>query len=151
MTAVLSLLVVLSVSVIVMRIATVALLHTGLSREAAQFQVRSAFTGVGFTTGEAETVVNHPVRRRIIMFLMLVGNVGIVSAMASLLLTFIKTDAAAMPISTRIIILCTGLALPLFSLPAVQDRLDVAVRPVVDSALALYVANQLLGEATFVL
>lgn len=111
MTAVLSLLVVLSVSIIVMRIATVALLHTGLSREAAQFQVRSAFTGVGFTTGEAETVVNHPVRRRIVMFLMLVGNVGIVSAMASLLLTFIKTDAAAMPISSRIVVLCTGLAL----------------------------------------
>ena len=87
MTAVITLLTVLTLSVIVTRIATVALLHTGLSREAAQFQARSAFTGVGFTTTEAESVVNHPVRRRVVMLLMLVGNAGIVSVIASLLLT----------------------------------------------------------------
>lgn len=84
-----SLLLVLGVSLILTRVAAVALVHTGLSRESARFQARSAFTGVGFTTSEAEDVVGHPVRRRIIMWLMLVGNVGIVTAISSLLLSLI--------------------------------------------------------------
>ncbi|MGI9432114.1 MAG: potassium transporter TrkA, partial [Myxococcota bacterium] len=84
-----SLLLILGTSMILTRIAAVALEHTGLSQAAARFQARSAFTGTGFTTAEAEQVVGHPVRRRIIMWLMLVGNVGIVSAMAALLLSAI--------------------------------------------------------------
>jgi len=84
-----SLLLVLGVSMVLTRVAAVALVHTGMSRESARFQARSAFTGVGFTTSEAEGVVGHPVRRRIVMWLMLVGNVGIVTAVSSLLLSFI--------------------------------------------------------------
>jgi len=89
MVPIISLLLILCVSLIVTRVASVALEHTGLSRDAARFQARSAFTGVGFTTSEAESVVTGPVRRRIIMSLMLVGNVGIVSAMAASLLSAI--------------------------------------------------------------
>ena len=89
MIAVVSFLVVLMISLLVTRVASVALVHTGLSREAARFPARSAFTGVGFTTGESEAIVSHPVRRRVVMFLMLVGNVGIVTAMSSLLLSFL--------------------------------------------------------------
>ena len=87
MVAVISLLLVLGTSVILIRVAAVALESTGLSRDAARFQARSAFTGVGFTTAEAENVVVHPMRRRIIMWLMLVGNVGIVSVMAAVLVS----------------------------------------------------------------
>jgi hypothetical protein len=65
---------------------------TGLSDHVARFQARSAFTGVGFTTHEAELVVNHPVRRRIIMTLMLLGQAGIVTAVTSLMLSFIPDD-----------------------------------------------------------
>lgn len=86
-----SLIVIVSLSFLITRIASELLVHTGLSREAARFQSRSAFTGVGFTTREAENIVNHPVRRRIIMTLMLIGNIGIVSAIASLMLTFIDS------------------------------------------------------------
>lgn len=86
-----SLIVILNLSVLITKIATEALVHTGLSKQAAKFQARSAFTGVGFTTSEAENVVNHPVRRRIILSLMLIGNVGIISAIASLMLTFVDT------------------------------------------------------------
>ena len=67
MVAVVSLLLVLGTSVILIRVAAVALESTGLSRDAARFQARSAFTGVGFTTAEAENVVVHPIRRRIVM------------------------------------------------------------------------------------
>ena len=89
MAALLSLLVILALSLLITKIASVALTHTGLSRESARFQARSAFTGVGFTTYEAENVVRHPLRRRIVMWLMFLGNVGLVSAISSLMLTFI--------------------------------------------------------------
>jgi hypothetical protein len=88
MTALLTLLLVMAFSLLVTRIGTVALTHTGLSRESARFQARSAFSGAGFTTDESESVVRHPVRRRIIMLLILMGSVGLVSSIASLMLTF---------------------------------------------------------------
>lgn len=59
-----------------------------MSRESARFQARSALTGVGFTTSEAEDVVSHPVRRRIVGGLMMVGSAGLVTAAASLFLSF---------------------------------------------------------------
>ena len=87
MVSVFSLLIVAALSMVVMRIAAMGLMLTGLSRESARFQARSAFTGTGFTTVEAESVLNHPVRRRIIMLLMLVGNVGIATVMATIVLS----------------------------------------------------------------
>lgn len=87
-----SLLIVVIVSLLIVRVATVALTLTGLSHQLARFQARSAFTGAGFTTTESEKVVQHPVRRRIIMLLMLLGNAGIVTAVSSLILSFTGTD-----------------------------------------------------------
>src|SRR4051812_41775691 len=86
--AAVSVLVVLLVSLLVARVGTVALTLTGMSRESARFQARSAFFGVGFTTAEAESVVGHPVRRRIIMWLILLGNAGVVTTLGTLLLSF---------------------------------------------------------------
>lgn len=88
---VISLLVVLVMSLIITRVATVALALTGMSHEAARFQARSALTGAGFTTSESERVVNHPVRRRIIMSLMLIGNTGLVLG-ASLMVILLAGD-----------------------------------------------------------
>lgn len=94
MAAVFTLLFVLVLSLVVIRVATVGLTMTGLSRDLAQFQALSAFTGSGFTTREAEEIVNHPVRRRIVMHLMLMGNAGIVIAIPSVLLSFLNTASA---------------------------------------------------------
>ncbi|MCD6324259.1 MAG: TrkA C-terminal domain-containing protein [Desulfurococcales archaeon] len=69
---------------------------TGLSRDVAAFQAQSAFSGVGFTTSESEYVVSHPVRRRIIRFLMLLGSAGLTSAMATLVLTFVGNTPTEM-------------------------------------------------------
>ena len=88
MIGLISLFVVIITSLLITRIATVMLTLTGLSHESAQFQARSAFSGVGFTTTESESVVNHPVRRRIIMTLVLLGNAGVVTVLVSLLLSF---------------------------------------------------------------
>jgi hypothetical protein len=87
-----TLLFVIILSILVTKIATTALIYTGLSRETARFQARSAFSGVGFTTSEAENVVNHPVRRRILMLLMLFGNAGIITVIASVVLTFMDIE-----------------------------------------------------------
>ena len=89
--AIASLLVVLSLSLLVTRIAAMALMLTGMSSEAARFQARSAFTGVGFTTHEAEDVVGHPVRRRIVMLLMLLGNLGVATVVATMMLSVMQT------------------------------------------------------------
>ena len=50
------------------------MMMTGMDRKRAVFQALSAFSGTGFTTKEAEFVVNHPVRRRVIIWLMILGK-----------------------------------------------------------------------------
>jgi hypothetical protein len=74
---------------------TIALTHTGLTKASAKFQARSAFSGAGFTTSESEMVVNHPVRRKIVMLLILLGNAGLVTAVSSLILTFVRQGDSA--------------------------------------------------------
>lgn len=94
------------------RIATVALVHTGLFREIARFQSRSAFTGVGFTTEESEKVVNHPLRRKILMLLMFSGNVWFVSTISTLVSGFMdKGDHGAFLWIYRLGIPATGVVL----------------------------------------
>lgn len=73
-----------------------ALMFTGLSREAARFQARSAFSGVGFTTRESESIVDHPVRRQIIMILMLLGNIGIATVIATVMVSLSSTVGAGL-------------------------------------------------------
>lgn len=109
MASVLSLIVIITMSILVTRVATLALVHTGLSEQVARFQARSAFTGVGFTSRESEKLVAHPVRRRIIMILMLLGNVGIISVLASLVLTFMDSRVDATEWTYRAAVLLFGL------------------------------------------
>lgn len=109
MIAILSLLLVVTISILVTRIATIALIHTGMTREAARFQARSAFTGTGFSTRESEQVTNHPVRRRIVMLLMLSGNAGIVTIVSSLILSFIGPSEIG-SLGIKLAILLGGLA-----------------------------------------
>jgi hypothetical protein len=107
---VLSLFLILVMSLFLTRLATMALMFTGLSRESARFQARSALTGVGFTTSEAEQVVQHPVRRRIIMLLMMLGNAGVVTVMATLIVTFLQAQGTGQ-ILTKLAATLGGLSL----------------------------------------
>lgn len=107
--AIVSLLAILTMSVVITRVATVMLTATGLSREIARFQARSAFSGAGFTTSESESVVNHPVRRRIVLQLMLVGAAGVVTSLTTLLLSFADADEGQ--VANRVLVLIGGLAL----------------------------------------
>ena len=111
MISVLSLLTVLVLSLLVVRVATVVLTLTGLSRELARFQARSAFSGAGFTTRESEEVVQHPVRRRVIMMLMLLGNAGIVTAISSLIASLTTAEDGVWSVWGRMTYLTVGLTL----------------------------------------
>ncbi|WP_456423039.1 TrkA C-terminal domain-containing protein [Thermococcus sp.] len=89
MIALLSLILVITLSLIIVRIGSTALEMTGLSKEVASFQAQSAFSGTGFTTSESEYVVSHPVRRKIIRILIFLGSAGITSTIATLVITFV--------------------------------------------------------------
>ena len=51
--------------------------------------------GVGFTTKESETLVNHPVRRRIVRILMWGGYSGIVVSVATIVSGVGSSDGAS--------------------------------------------------------
>jgi hypothetical protein len=121
MYAIIGLLLVATISRVITRVATVILTASGLSTEAARFQARSAFTGAGFTTSESERVVEHPLRRRVIAVLMLLGNVGIVAAASSTILGF--RGSALGHAWWRLLLLVVGLlALVFVSRSRVVDR-----------------------------
>lgn len=107
MIAVLGLLSVALMFVTAARVATIALVGTGMATESASFQARSALMGVGFTTAEAEAAINHPVRRKVILWLMTFGNAGIITGISSLLLGFV--NAGTDQTIQRAIILAAGL------------------------------------------
>lgn len=134
MVAIVSLLAILTLSIVITRVATVMLTATGLSRDIAQFQARSAFSGAGFTTNESESVVNHPVRRKIVLQLMLLGAAGIVTSLTSLLLSF--SGASGGQTGRRIAVLLIGLAgLRLLAGSRIVDR---ALTRVTEWALRRY-------------
>ncbi len=116
MSELIALFVVILVSLIVVRVGTIALAKTGLSRDVAGFQAQSAFMGVGFTTTEAETVVQHPVRRKIVRLLMLVGFVAVTSALGTLVLTFTRDSPGGVSLGYKLLALGLGLALVLTGL-----------------------------------
>ena len=91
-----SLIIVLALSLLVIRVATVALALTGLSEELARFQTQSAFFGVGFTTKESESIVNHPVRRRIISAVMVLGRAVFATAVSALILSFVSAGGTTL-------------------------------------------------------
>ena len=123
MLALLTLFVIVIASLLVTRVATVMLTQTGLSAQSARFQARSAFSGAGFTTSESEAVVNHPLRRRIIMTLMLLGNAGIVSGLASFLLTFSSASGGGDTVRRILAIIVFLIVLNRLAASTAADRL----------------------------
>jgi hypothetical protein len=108
MIAVAILLFVLAVSLLIVRIGTIALMMTGLSEGVAQFQALSAFSRAGFTTTEAESITKHPTRRRIVVALIRLGSAGIVTAISTLVISFASAGAAA---PERLVVLFVGTAI----------------------------------------
>lgn len=130
-----SLLIVITLSLLITRVATIMLAYTGLSTESARFQARSALTNAGFTTHESERVVGHPVRRRIISALIMVGSAGVVGAISTLLLAFLGTESTT-PIWMRILVLLIGIGV--LWLVASSQWVDRQLSALVTAALKRY-------------
>jgi hypothetical protein len=71
------------IAFIAVRIGAVAFELTGLEWSLAKFQAISCFTGTGFTTKESELIASNPQRRRIASVLMVLGNIGLVTLIAT--------------------------------------------------------------------
>lgn len=113
MTAIISLLIIISISLLITRIGTLAFVHTGLSKEVAKFQSRSAYLGVGFTTQESELVVKNPVRRKILTFLIFTGNAGIITTVSTVLFSFLSLQETGF-LSVEMLVLASGIGLLIF-------------------------------------
>jgi len=125
MTAIVTLIFIALFSLLAIKVATTALMMTGLSFDTASFQSYSAFFGVGFTTKEAELVVNHPVRRRIIRDLILVGNIGLTSALATMVATFVQGSNTFESLMVILIAVIVAIAISAMSrLDSVRKTLD---------------------------
>lgn len=93
--AIIPLVVIVVIFFFIVRIATVILKFTGMDEQTANFQAISAFTGTGFTTKEAETILEDKIRRKTVSILMVLGKVGIVSLIGGVFLSFGKNSAGA--------------------------------------------------------
>jgi len=97
-------------SFLVVRAGAIALMMTGMDQERARFQVLSAFSRAGFTTREAEVVVNNPRRRRIISWLIILGNAGLVAVIVTATSSIAVSQGYHVPI-TIVALLAGGFAL----------------------------------------
>ena len=93
-------------SFLIVRAAAIALMMTGMDEKRARFQALSAFSGTGFTTREAEFMVNHPKRRRIVSWLMILGNAGIVTVIVTGTSSLASSKGFQVPIN--VVILAAG-------------------------------------------
>jgi hypothetical protein len=135
MIALLSLLLVFALSLLMVRIGTVALVMTGISEEVARFQALSAFSGAGFTTGEAENVISSPARRRIIALLIRAGSLGIITAISSLVLSFAGAEERV-PATWKLMMLLAGvIALLLLARSQTMNRI---LTPLISRGLQRY-------------
>jgi hypothetical protein len=131
------LLITILVSFIVVRIGGFALQLTGIESEVARFQALSAFTGTGFTTREAERVVGHRTRRRIVTILIVLGNAGTVTVIATLVASFTQVGGYAWFFIRLAIIIggIFGLYQLVIRSNIGQRILDWLQRPIVDRIL----------------
>lgn len=93
MAAALTIAVLMALSVMLVRVASVVMRLTGLPDNVARFQCMSALTGTGFTTHESEMIVNYPIRRRVLVVLMVLGNLGLVSVGATVIVAVVDSGA----------------------------------------------------------
>jgi hypothetical protein len=86
-------------SFLVVRAGAIALMMTGIDPQKASFQALSAFTRTGFTTKEAELMLNNPKRRRIITWLIIIGNAGLVAILVTATSSITTSQGYQMPIT----------------------------------------------------
>ncbi|MCG6965825.1 MAG: TrkA C-terminal domain-containing protein [Chromatiaceae bacterium] len=112
------------VSLLIVRIGAIALMLTGLSFDKAKFQALSAFTGTGFTTREAERVVNNSRRRKIVSLLMILGNVGIVTVIVTATSSFARVEGLQSGLHLLALLAGLGLIFLIVRNTSIAQRLE---------------------------
>ena len=97
------------ISLLIVRAGAIALMMTGLNYDKAKFQALSAFTGTGFTTREAEQVVSNSRRRKIVSWLMILGNVGVVTVIVTATSSFATAKGLEVGLNVLVLIAGSGL------------------------------------------
>ena len=97
-------LLVIFLSFLIVRAAAIAFMMTGMDQKRARFQALSAFSGTGFTTKEAELIVNHPRRRQIASWLMILGNAGIVTVIVTATSSLVSSEGYQLPLNILILV-----------------------------------------------
>lgn len=118
---VLFILIYLGIVLAVIEIHTLIFTYTGLDKHIARFQVISMLTGTGFTTGESELIIDHPIRRRFGAFLILFGAFSlavIISAISSILSDEFFTAKISIVAAVLLVVIIT------LKMPKVRDYLS---------------------------
>ncbi len=103
----------LAIWLLILWIGSIAFEATGLERSKARFQALSALSGTGFTTSQAEAIVEHPQRRRIATYLIFIGNTGIIVLLLLVILyarAGINTPSTSTIAITIMVLLAIGLS-----------------------------------------
>lgn len=86
---------------LVIEIAVVLFVYTGLNKQIARFQVISMLTATGFTTDESSLIIDHPIRRKISAGVILFGYFSLavmISSIAALLSNNLRVNWLGMVI-----------------------------------------------------
>lgn len=130
MEAAFTVMVIFTISTILVRIASTIMRLTGLPDNVARFQSLSAMTGTGFTTRESELIVNYPIRRRVLMTLMIIGNIGLVSVVSTFVVAFSEIGPERASVVQQVFWFTAALAVNFL----------VIVNPVVDGLLCRFLS-----------
>jgi len=93
----------------IIKLGSVAFQLTGMEPKMAMFQSLSAFTNTGFTTSAAESVVQHRRRRVIAAVLMIIGYIGIVGVIVTLIRSFAVESGSWLPTLMRLVFVLLGI------------------------------------------
>lgn len=126
--AVVLLLAIAAGSYLIVRVAAVGLELTGIDRERANFQALSAFTNSGFTTRESEEMVRHPVRRRLISVLMILGHAGMVTTIGTFAASLLEGSVGRTALTIGVPVLAFVLVVRLLRAVGVTRRVHDALR-----------------------
>lgn len=116
----------LAVWLLILWIGSIALEATGLERSRARFQALNALSGVGFTTSQSESVVEHPKRRRIVSYLIFIGNTGVITLIL-LVIVYARAGIELPSVTTIVIAVAILLVICLIIWLGLIDKLTSAI------------------------
>jgi Trk-type K+ transport system membrane component len=93
----------------IVKLGSIAFQLTGMEPKMAMFQALSAFTNTGFTTSASEDVVQHRKRRVIASVLIIIGYIGIVGVIVTLVRSFAVESGTWLPTLKRLVFILLGI------------------------------------------